>query len=82
MSRIGRKPISVPRVKIAMQPGTIDVQQGRGKLSFAYKTHGSSSAITFEQKDGILTALRATEGATPRAFTACCAGWLPTPCRA
>src|SRR5260221_14609291 len=57
MSRIGRKPISVPAgVKIAMQPGKIDVQGPKGKLSFAIP-HG----ITFEQKDGILTALRATE---------------------
>src|SRR4030088_1851430 len=57
MSRIGRKPIPVPAgVKIAMQAGKIDVQGPKGKLSFAIP-HG----ITFEQKDGILTALRATE---------------------
>ena len=57
MSRIGRKPISVPAgVKIAMQSGKIDVQGPKGKLSFAIP-HG----ITFEQKDGVLTALRATE---------------------
>jgi large subunit ribosomal protein L6 len=57
MSRIGRKPIPVPAgVKIATQPGKIDVQGPKGKLSFAIP-HG----ITFEQKDGVLTALRATE---------------------
>src|SRR4030088_376017 len=57
MSRIGRKPIPVPAgVKIALQTGKIDVQGPKGKLSFAIP-HG----ITFEQKDGILTALRATE---------------------
>ena len=57
MSRIGRKPIPVPAgVKIAVQAGKIDVQGPKGKLTFAIP-HG----ITFEQKDGILTALRATE---------------------
>src|SRR5260370_6726106 len=57
MSRIGRKPIPVPAgVKIAMQSGKIDVQGPKGKLSFAIP-HG----INFEQKDGVLTALRATE---------------------
>ena len=57
MSRIGRKPIPVPTgVKIAMQPGKIDVQGPKGKLSFVIP-HG----ISFEQKDGVLTALRATE---------------------
>src|SRR5260370_28980200 len=57
MSRIGRKPIPVPAgVKIAMQSGKIDVQGPKGKLSFAIPL-----GITFEQKDGVLTALRATE---------------------
>jgi len=42
--------------KIAMQPGKIDVQGPKGKLSFAIP-----QGITFEQKDGVLTALRATE---------------------
>ncbi len=57
MSRIGRKPIPVPAgVKIALQSGKIDVQGPKGKLSFAIP-----QGITFEQKDGVLTALRATE---------------------
>jgi large subunit ribosomal protein L6 len=57
MSRIGRKPIPVPSgVKIALQNGKIDVQGPKGKLSFAVP-HG----ISFEQKDGVLTAIRATE---------------------
>jgi large subunit ribosomal protein L6 len=57
MSRIGRKPIPLPSgVKIAMQSGKIDVQGPKGKLSVALP-HG----ITFEQKDGVLTAIRATE---------------------
>src|SRR5260370_4778554 len=57
MSRIGRKPIPVPAgVKMAMQAGKVDVQGPKGKLSFAIP-HG----INFEQKDGVLAALRATE---------------------
>jgi len=57
MSRIGRKPIPVPAgVKIAMQGGQVDVQGPKGKLSVPLP-HG----ITFEQKDGVLTAIRATE---------------------
>ena len=57
MSRIGRKPIPLPSgVKIAMQSGKIDVQGPKGKLSVPLP-HG----ITFEQKDGVLIAKRATE---------------------
>jgi large subunit ribosomal protein L6 len=57
MSRIGRKPIPLPSgVKIAMQSGKIDVQGPKGKLSVPLP-HG----ITFEQKNGVLTAIRATE---------------------
>jgi len=74
MSRIGRKPIPVPAgVKIATQPGKIDVQGPKGKLSFAIP-HG----ITFEQKDGVLTALRATE--EHRALHGLARALLPTPC--
>src|SRR5438874_7046586 len=57
MSRIGHKPISVPSgVKIALQDGQVEVQGPKGKLSIAVPR-----GITFEQKDGILTAKRATE---------------------
>jgi large subunit ribosomal protein L6 len=57
MSRIGNKPIPLPQgVKFAMQAGRVDVQGPKGKLSFAIP-----QGITFEQKDGILTAKRATE---------------------
>ena len=57
MSRIGRKPIPVPQgVKIALQGGKVDVQGPKGKLSVAVP-----QGITFEQKDGVLTASRATE---------------------
>jgi large subunit ribosomal protein L6 len=57
MSRIGKKPIPVPSgVKVTLQGGKVDVQGPKGKLTIAVP-HG----ITFEQKDGVLTALRATE---------------------
>src|SRR5438045_755385 len=57
MSRIGHKPIPVPSgVKIALQDGQVEVQGPKGKLSIAVPR-----GITFEQKDGILTAKRATE---------------------
>jgi large subunit ribosomal protein L6 len=57
MSRIGRKPIPLPTgVKIATQGGKIDVQGPKGKLSLAIPY-----GISFEQKDGVLNVLRATE---------------------
>jgi len=57
MSRIGHKPISVPAgVKIALQAGKIDVQGPKGKLSLVVP-----GGITFEQKDNVLTAKRASE---------------------
>ena len=57
MSRIGRKPIAVPSgVKIALQGGKVDVQGPKGKLSITVP-----QGITFEQKDGVLTASRAAE---------------------
>jgi len=57
MSRIGHKPISVPAgVKIALQANKIDVQGPKGKLSLAIP-----GGITFEQKENVLTAKRASE---------------------
>jgi large subunit ribosomal protein L6 len=54
MSRIGKKPIPVPSgVKIALSPEKIDVQGPKGKL-----TVGVPRGIRFEQKDGVLNALR------------------------
>ena len=57
VSRVARKPIPVPAgVKIALQSGQVDVQGPKGKLTVPLP-HG----ITFQQKDGVLTALRDTE---------------------
>jgi large subunit ribosomal protein L6 len=54
MSRIGKKPIPLPSgVKIAIATEKIDVQGPKGKL-----TVGIPRGIRFEQKDGVLNALR------------------------
>ena len=57
MSRIGRKPISVPSgVKVALPGGRVEVQGPKGKLAVPLP-----AGIQFEQKEGVLTATRATE---------------------
>jgi large subunit ribosomal protein L6 len=57
MSRIGRKPIPLPSgVKIALGSDRVEVQGPKGKLTVPLPR-----GITFEQKDGVLNALRATE---------------------
>jgi len=57
MSRIGRKPISVPGgVKIALQASCVEVQGPKGKLTVPLP-----AGIAFEHKDATLTATRATE---------------------
>lgn len=57
MSRIGNKPIPLPSgVKIAVAGGKVDVQGPKGKLSVALPT-----GVSFEQKDGILTAKRESD---------------------
>jgi large subunit ribosomal protein L6 len=57
MSRIGNKPIPVPQgVKIALKGREVEVQGPKGKLNV-----GLPHGISFEQKDGVLLAKRATE---------------------
>jgi large subunit ribosomal protein L6 len=57
MSRIGRMPIPVPTsVKVQLSPATVEVQGPKGKMSVAVPR-----GIRFEQKDGVLNALRDTE---------------------
>jgi large subunit ribosomal protein L6 len=57
MSRIGRKPIPVPAgVKIQLSPVAVEVQGPKGKMNIAVPR-----GIRFEQKDGVLNALRDTE---------------------
>ncbi|MBZ5702970.1 MAG: 50S ribosomal protein L6 [Acidobacteriia bacterium] len=57
MSRIGRKPIAVPSgVKVALPGGRVEVQGPKGKLAVLLP-----AGIHFEQKEGVLTATRASE---------------------
>jgi large subunit ribosomal protein L6 len=57
MSRIGRKPISVPAgVKINTTPGKVEVLGPKGKLHVLVPQQ-----IRLEQKDGVLTAIRDNE---------------------
>lgn len=57
MSRIGKKPIPVPAgVKINTTGGKVEVQGPKGKLFVLVP-----SSIKLEQKDGVLTALRASD---------------------
>jgi len=58
MSRIGNKLIPVPAgVKIQIKEDAVEVQGPKGKMRVRVP-----GGITFEQKDGILTAKRDTEG--------------------
>jgi len=57
MSRIGRKPIPLPAgVKVQLSPATVEVQGPKGKMSV-----GVPRGIKFEQKDGVLNALRESD---------------------
>jgi large subunit ribosomal protein L6 len=57
MSRIGNKIIPVPSgVKVQINDGKVEIQGPKGKMSVKVPR-----GITFEQKDGILTAKRAAE---------------------
>ncbi len=57
MSRIGNKIIPVPAgVKIQVKPHEVEVQGPKGKMNVALP-----NGITFEQKDGILTAKRQSD---------------------
>jgi large subunit ribosomal protein L6 len=57
MSRIGRKPIPVPAgVKVQLASGAVEVQGPKGKLTIPLPR-----GIQFEQKDGVLQALRQSD---------------------
>ena len=56
MSRIGKKPITIPKgVTVTMLDGAVEVQGPKGKLKQAFP-----SGINFELADGHLTARRAS----------------------
>jgi large subunit ribosomal protein L6 len=57
MSRIGRKPIPLPAgVKVQLASGAVEVQGPKGKLNIPLPR-----GIHFEQKEGVLQALRQSE---------------------
>jgi len=57
MSRIGKKPIPIPKgVTVKIAPDAIEVQGPKGKMRQAFP-----SGINFELADGLLLAKRATE---------------------
>ena len=57
MSRIGRKPIPLPSgVKVQIAGGAVEVQGPKGKLNVPVP-----AGIQFEQKDGVLNAIRQNE---------------------
>jgi large subunit ribosomal protein L6 len=57
MSRIGRKPIPLPAgVKVQLGSAAVEVQGPKGKLNIPLP-----AGIRFEQKDGVLQALRQSE---------------------
>ncbi len=57
MSRIGKKPITIPKgVTVKVTDGAVEVQGPKGKMRQAYP-----SGINFELADGLLLAKRSTE---------------------
>jgi large subunit ribosomal protein L6 len=57
MSRIGKKPITIPKgVTVKVSDGAVDVQGPKGKLRQIHP-----SGINFELADGVLTAKRGTD---------------------
>jgi len=57
MSRIGKKPITIPKgVTVKVSDGAVDVQGPKGKLRQIYP-----SGINFELADGVLLAKRSTD---------------------
>ncbi len=64
MSRIGRKPISVPdAVSVEVAPGRVAVKGPKGEL-----TQALSTDMTVEQSDGVLTVARPTDRGEHRAL--------------
>ena len=64
MSRIGRKPITVPdAVSVEVAPGRVAVKGPKGEL-----TQALSTDMTVEQADGVLTVARPTDRGEHRAL--------------
>src|ERR1044072_765047 len=66
MSRIGRKPISVPEsVTVEVAPGQVAVKGPKGEL-----VQGLSADMKLEQDNGTITVQRPTDRGAPRALHA------------
>jgi len=64
MSRIGKKPIAIPKgVTVKVLPGAVDVKGPKGQLKQAFP-----SGINFELSDGLLVAKLASDGPGLGAF--------------
>ena len=64
MSRIGKKPITIPKgVTVKIQPSAVEVQGPKGKLLQAFP-----AGITFEMADGHLVAKRGSDEPRAAAF--------------
>ncbi len=64
MSRIGKKPITIPKgVTVKVLPGAVEVQGPKGKLKQAFP-----AGINFELADGLLSAKRESDAPSIGAF--------------
>ncbi len=78
MSRIGKKPIAIPKgVKVDTQPGAVEVQGPKGKLR-----QPLPAGIGFEVDGDQLHARTLREDPSSASSTAWRAAWWPTPCAA
>ena len=79
MSRIGKKPIPIPKgVKVDVKPGAVEVQGPKGKLQqpLPPASASSSTATTLHARDAAATTRSSASS------TAWRAAWSPTPCGA
>lgn len=64
MSRVGKKPIEVPKnVKLAVNPGSVNIEGPKGKMSFAL-----SPRVKASLKENILTVSAVTDQKNDRAL--------------
>src|SRR3990167_3830390 len=64
MSRVGKKPIEVPKnVKLALNPGSVNVEGPKGKMSFHL-----SSRVKAALKENVLTVSAVTDQKNDRAL--------------
>ena len=78
MSRIGKKPIAIPKgVKVDVKPGRVEIQGPKGKLQ-----QPLPPGIGFEVDGDQLSRRRCARIRSSASSTAWRAAWWPTPCAA